>query len=170
MKGFLVLLFFLATLMFFSRAFYLLWLRSAPPNAKSALVKNKPMLFIKSAGITLPIFPSEIKNFKMQTTEKGVSYLLGSGKIGQKGNSVLYAHNWNSLFAKLSRVKPGDQIIIITKEGKKFVYAAEYSQVVTPDQVYVLNTTTDARLTLFTCAGFLDSKRLVVTASLTDNL
>ena len=42
----------------------------------------------------------------------------------------------------------------------------EYTQVVTPDQTHILAPSDDRRVTLYTCTGFLDRKRFVVTATL----
>ncbi|MEN9389798.1 MAG: hypothetical protein RLY61_882 [Candidatus Parcubacteria bacterium] len=96
--------------------------------------------------------------------ENSLVYLQNSVLPGQKGNTVIYGHNFKSLLGDLNKTKIGDKIEIQLTSGKVITYAITNTYTVTPDQTHILNATTDARLTLFTCSGFLDSKRLVVIA------
>ena len=84
--------------------------------------------------------------------------------INYFGNSILYGHNWNSLLGDLENAKPGYTVEIIYKNSVKRYFRISYIAIVNPNQIHVLNQTNDARLTIYTCTGFLDQKRLVVTA------
>lgn len=163
------------SILFLFVSFYLFWQRIAERklvyqpslNKNVAVLQALPKyLNIPSLNLHLPVYTSEIKKEKWETTKDGVSFLLSSGKPGEYGNTVIYGHNWNSLLGKLDKLKPGQEIEIEMTNGTRKNYIAEFIQVITQDQIHILKTTTDNRLTIFTCTGFLDSKRLVVTASL----
>ncbi|HRN70412.1 MAG TPA: sortase [Candidatus Woesebacteria bacterium] len=121
---------------------------------------------IPSIQVNLPIVQSRIEQSNWNTTKDGVSYLSSSPIPGKKGNSILYGHNWSNLLGNLPQVKPGETIEIEYNNGSKNIFTIHSMGVVTPDQTHVLSSSNDTRITLYTCTGFLDSKRLVVTAVL----
>lgn len=122
------------------------------------------MIKINSINIVLPVVASKITNNLWETTPDGVSFLTTSAKPGSKGNSVFYGHNWGSILGNLHKTKPGDKIEIVMDNGKKYEYDVEYTAVVEPTQTSVINDVGDERLTIYTCTGFLDTKRFVVVA------
>ena len=63
-------------------------------------------------------------------------------------------------------MKPGDRIEIAFSDGSIREFVVAYTTTVNPGQVEILKDSEDSRLTLYTCTGFLDSKRFVVTAKL----
>ena len=119
---------------------------------------------IPSIQLNLPIVPSIINGKSWQTTKAGISYLQSSAVPGQKGNSIMYGHNWTSILGNLTKVKPGQIIIVTMNNRERKTFRVAFTAVVTPDQSYVIDDTKDIRLTLYTCTGFLDSKRFVVVA------
>lgn len=121
---------------------------------------------IATLGIALPVIPSQIENKKWESTTKGVSFLKTSVNPGEQGNSILYGHNWPNLLGKLTKVKPGDKIAIIYTDDSVREFQVEMTAQVDPDDTSILNNSEDRRLTLYTCSGFLDSKRFVVVAKL----
>lgn len=133
-------------------------------SAQSELkASHEPIgITIPSVSISLPIIPSKIVNGQWEATTKGVSYLTSSSVPGEYGNSILYGHNWENLLGGLPRVKPGQLIEIIYDDGSKKIFEIEYTVTVTPDQTHILAPSLDKRITLYTCTGFLDSKRFVV--------
>lgn len=131
--------------------------------ASQSAVMPKAIL-IPSIKSALPIIPSIVTNGHWGTTDKGVSYLTSSPIPGEAGNSIMYGHNWTSILGHLSLVKPGDMVIVLMSDGKKKEFKVEYTATVSPNQTYIIDTTKDARLTIYTCIGFLDSKRFVVVA------
>jgi len=118
---------------------------------------------IDSLGIELPVAQSSIVDGKFQTTSKAVSFLTSSSAPG-KGNSVIYGHNWTSLFGDLVLAKPGMDITVSLNTGETKKYVVTSTAVVTPSQTEILDETEDSRLTIYTCTGFLDSKRFVTVA------
>ena len=121
---------------------------------------------IPSLGKELPIIPSTIDDDKWSTTDKGVSFLTSSKLPGERGNSVLYGHNWESILGDLEKVKPGSEIQIEFSNGVKRTFIIQVTGTVSPDQTNILKETQDKRITLYTCTGFLDSQRFVVVATL----
>lgn len=123
-------------------------------------------IVIPSLDIHLPIYPSKITNNKWEATEKGISYLSDSPIPGDLGNSILYGHNWENLLGNLPNIKPGEKIYVLLSNKYKKTFVVQYVSIVSPDQSEILNKSSDARITLYTCTGFLDTKRFVVTAIL----
>lgn len=121
---------------------------------------------IESINLILGISPSEIKNNYWESSTSGISHLKSSVTPGQKGNSILYGHNWPNLLGKLKNTKVGDSITIINSDQSKKEFEIEYITEVTPFETSILENSEDARITLYTCSGFLDTKRLVVVAKL----
>jgi len=117
-------------------------------------------------SIDLPIYPASINGTSWETTTKGVSYLKNTPTPGEIGNSVMYGHNWTNLLGPLVRAKPGQKIEITYSDGSRKNFEITFTQTVSPDQTFILNNTNDRRITIYTCTGFLDSKRFVVVATL----
>lgn len=120
-------------------------------------------IHIPSAHIELPAYAARITGMTWQTTKRGVSYLSTSPLPGEPGNSVLYGHNWPNLLGNLHVVKPGDPVYV-TRGNTTTRFLVRYVAVVGPRESSVYAPSNDTRLTLYTCAGFLDRERLVVTA------
>lgn len=151
----------------------LLWERNNPSrlsfNNYSPKINYSPRFYpvsieIPAVSIKTAIIPSNLNNKQWETTKDGVSYLLSSPIPGTTGNSILYGHNWPTILGKLEQVKTGQTITITNSNGVRNTFLVESIAIVTPDQIHVLAASNDVRITLYTCTGFLDSKRLVVTA------
>lgn len=151
----------------------LLWERNNPKrlsfNNYSSKINYSPRFYplsleIPSASIKAQIIPSKLTDQKWETVKNGISYLTSSPVPGTRGNSVLYGHNWPDILGNLENVKTGQRIVIRNNAGIKKEFIVTSIAIVTPDQTHVLSPSNDVRITLYTCAGFLDSKRLVVTA------
>ena len=121
-------------------------------------------LIIPSIKVDLPIYEGLVQGRKWKTSTSGVSHLVTSPLPSSQGNSIIYGHNWSSLLGPLEKIKIGDSITIFLQSGKTAQYRVEYITIVTPQETQILNPTQDTRLTLYTCIGYLDRKRLVVTA------
>ena len=144
---------------------YPLAFEAKPKNARSEMTKDIPTnILIPSISANLPVIPTTTDAKTWETTTKGVSYLASSPLPGEQGNSVMYGHNWTSILGKLPLVKPGQKIIISMQDGKKKEFKVEYTATVNPDQKSIIDNTNDTRLTIYTCTGFLDTKRFVVVA------
>lgn len=123
-------------------------------------------IVINELNIDLPVVPSKITNGKWEVTDKGVSFLETSVIPGQVGNSVLYGHNWTNILGGLINIKTGETIELFFENGTKKDFVVTLIQEVKPNDISILDNTTDTRITLYTCSGFLDSKRFVVVALL----
>lgn len=156
-------------------ATYLIYQRNTPSRLAFRLAEIKSVrttpstkiptvIRLPSLDLELPIIPTELVDSKWQATSEGVSYLTTTPQPGETGNSIMYGHNWPNLLGRLTQVKPGQTIEVLFSDGNKSTFEIAFTTVVTPDQTHILNQTDDRRLTLYTCTGFLDSKRFVVTA------
>ena len=96
----------------------------------------------------------------------GLSYLSSSPIPGEWGNSILYGHNWPNLFGPLKKIQKGDPVEVELSSGQTRTFEVVMTDTVTPNQTHILSKTDDVRLTLYTCTGFLDRNRFVVTARL----
>ncbi|MBI2009895.1 MAG: sortase [Candidatus Chisholmbacteria bacterium] len=121
-------------------------------------------LLIPSQGIEVPIYPSQVRDGKWETTPKGVSYLVSTALPGNQGNSVIYGHNWANILGKLPDVETGQQVLLTWGDGRIERFEIVQTTEVTPDQTHILAPTDDVRLTIYTCSGFLDRKRFVIVA------
>lgn len=121
---------------------------------------------IKDLGIDVPLIPATVTNQTWQTTTAGASYLSSSPMPGSKGNSIIYAHNWKSLFGNLVNAKIGQEVTVTYPDHTKKTFVIVYTSVVSPDQSTILAPSSDKRITLYTCTGLLDSKRFVAVAIL----
>jgi sortase A len=79
----------------------------------------------------------------------GPGHLRDSAMPGDPGNSVLAAHR-DTFFRHLYELKPGDDIFV-ERNGQRFHYVVTGKRVVQPADLSVLDTTSEARLTLITC-------------------
>lgn len=123
-------------------------------------------IIIPSRNIDLPIEEAEILTGEWQISATGASHLVQSALPGEKGNVIIYGHNRNHLFGLLRWVEKGEEVLIKNKKEELFVYEIVETKVVSPDQIEVLLPTEEPTLTLYTCFGFLDSKRFVVIGKL----
>lgn len=143
--------------------------RYAYAQAASVVKKSQPeRVIIKGLNIDLPIIPSKITDGTWETTEQGASYLASSPIPGETGNSIIYAHNWVSLFGKLVNIRPGDEVGIGYHDKSTKTFVVKYTSEVTPDTSSILAPTLDKRITFYTCTAFLDAKRFVAVAVLKD--
>ena len=119
-----------------------------------------------------PIAIMEIPSIKLKQpvvegiTEDVIKYFLGkfpeSTMPGEVGNFAVAGHrvsDFTDAFINLYKVKPGDNVIVTTKDGK-YTYEVEESFIVEPEQVEVLENADYENITLITCT--VGSKRRVI--------
>lgn len=121
-------------------------------------------LSIESVGMRLAVYGANNEGDKWETTKGGVSYLSGSAIPGERGNSIFYGHNWKSLLGDLGKVKPGEMVEITMSDGSERMFVVKYVQEVSPRETEILRENNERRVIIYTCSGFLDRKRVVVTA------
>lgn len=135
------------------------------PTAQISLGETQPTrILIPSLKIDLSLSETVIENGVWEIYVNGASHLTTSAKPGDKGNIIIYAHNTNDRFGKITQLKNGDIISLVSLDGKKHTYKVIKTVTVNPDQIELLLPTKSETLTLYTCTGFFDSKRFVVVA------
>lgn len=126
---------------------------------------TKPVhIEIPDLKIDLPVEEGGIQEGIWSVSEKGATHLNISENPGGKGNIVIYGHNKNKLFGPIRWIKNDTIIKILNEDGIEYDYkVTEKVEVKPTDLSYVLPKNEEV-LTLYTCTGFADSKRLIVTA------
>lgn len=105
---------------------------------------------------------------------KGVAHAEGSALPGQGKNIFLFSHSsvdfyeasrYNSVFYLLRKIELGDEVLLYY-EDEEFKYEVISTQIVEPDDVQYLSSTSDTEmLTLMTCwPPGTTSKRLIIQA------
>jgi len=130
-------------------------------------VEAKPYkLYIPKLHKILYISDGIIVNGRWMISDSGVSYLTTSALPGNRGNAVLYGHNLDNILGSLTQVADGDLVYVVMDSGNFYKYQIIERKEVKPNQVEILQNTTDSRVTIYTCSGFLDSARFVVVGKL----
>ena len=114
--------------------------------------------------ITLDISLARIINGIWSVDEVNANYLASSASPGEQGNIVIYGHNSNDIFGPLRWTDVGDEIIITNSEGKEFKYIVSQIIETNPNDISWVSPKDTETLTLYTCAGFLNTKRHIVIA------
>lgn len=140
--------------------------------------KDEPVNLESVNGHT-PIAIMEIPRIKLKqpivngVTESVIKYFIGrfpdSALPGEVGNFAVAGHrvsNFTDAFINLYKVKPGDEVIVRTKDAK-YTYKVEDNFIVAPDQVEVLQDSDYEKITMITCT-IGSKKRVVVTGRLVE--
>ena len=127
------------------------------------IINNPVRILIPSVQIDLSVIDAKVVNGYWELSENTASYGLGSGTPGRSGNTVIFAHARQGLFYNLKDVKLSDIIYVFTKD-KWYRYKVNKITAVYPNQTDVIQPTKTETLTLYTCTGFSDEKRLIVQA------
>lgn len=130
-------------------------------NVDGNLVPRK--IIIPSLNLDLDIQASKRINGYWEVFEDRAGWGEGSGLPGVKGNQVIFAHARPNLFGDLRNVKTGQSIFVLT-DSKWYQYSVKEIKTVYPNNISVIEPTIDETLTLYTCSGFSDNKRLIVIA------
>ena len=129
---------------------------------------TKDRLAIPVAKINMPLFQSD----NIDVLFKGGWLFPGTSTPEKIGNTVIFGHRFRYLppisntFYHLDEVKIGDSFTI-TWENKTYNYRVSEVKIIEPTDLSVIQTTTDSRVTLITCAPLFSTKqRLVVIGQL----
>jgi LPXTG-site transpeptidase (sortase) family protein len=142
---------------------------SLPLSESFVALANSPSLWpkhisIKSIGVNVGIAPGGYKDGKWILDDNVVLYLPKSDGLGQGGNTILYAHSREKLFGNLKKISVGDVVVLGDANGKIYNYSIYSMEYIKPYQVEKIETNVKGTVTLFTCDGWFDEKRLVVKA------
>lgn len=133
-----------------------------PAHLRNAYPVN---IAIENVGIDVSIIPANIKDGIWQMSDNSATYLENSARPAEGGNVIIYAHNKKQLFAPLHQIKVGNSIVLTTANGTNYEYKVEEIKVVDPSAIEEVVPTNYEVLTVYTCTGLFDSKRLIVKAS-----
>lgn len=123
---------------------------------------EKPLrIIIPRIHMDVPIIEASVKDGSWEVSESSANHGKGSAYPGQSGNMVIFAHARVNLFLPLRDILPSDEIYILSDKNW-YAYKVEKITQVLPEQIEIINPTKDEQLTLFTCSGFDDEKRLIV--------
>ena len=142
---------------------------SEPVKVEGFSVKDAPLeklpvrILIPALSIDLEVKPARNINGYWEVFSDSAAWGEGSGLPGEQGNQVIYAHARRGLFLPLKGVQEGMKIYVFSSNNW-YLYEVSQIKEVTPTQVGVIAPTEDETLTLYTCSGFADSKRLIVIA------
>jgi LPXTG-site transpeptidase (sortase) family protein len=120
-------------------------------------------IIIPSLSISIPISAAENIGGYWEVFEDQAGWGEGSGLPGEPGNQVIFAHAKEGQFLPLRGVDEGMEIIVLTA-GNWYRYQVVEISEVWPNETKVIAPTENEQLTLYTCSGFGDSKRLIVIA------
>lgn len=97
-------------------------------------------------------------------SENEASHLATSANPGEAGNIIIYGHNKRTILGNIRALKGKEIITVTTEDGGEHKYQVTKIIEVNPNQTKFLEPTEDETLTLYTCSGFMDSKRFIVQA------
>jgi sortase A len=122
----------------------------AAPAENTAPVTRRVLgrLEIPSLGVSTIVREGE----DARTLQLAIGHIAGTALPGAAGNMGLAGHR-DTFFRRLREINPGDVIRLVTVEGT-YTYAVEGTQIVDPDDVWVLDPTPQPSLTLVTCYPF----------------
>ena len=120
-------------------------------------------IVIPSVNIDLPVKEAKVVKGYWEVFPDRAGFGMGSTYPGEIGNQVIFAHARTGLFLPLKKVNIKDKIFISTKT-KLFTYQVTAIKEVNPNNTDIIGVTDEKTLTLYTCTGFSDSKRLIVVA------
>lgn len=134
-------------------------------QSKSTNTSSKPPLriIIPDLGMDIPVKEAKVKNGYWEVFEDTAGFGLNSSYPQESGNQVIFAHARKGLFLPLKSARIGQKVYITTKD-QWYSYEIKEIKDVLPEQVEVIAPTTETILTLYTCTGFSDRKRLIVIA------
>lgn len=135
-----------------------------PPEVQTEHSVPPTRLRIPSLRIDADITSGSIRNGVWSVSETHISHLITSAYPGNDGNMIMYGHDKRSILGKLPRIAVGDGIIVEDEEGTEYRYSVTEIHTVPPDDTALIQPTEYPLLTIYTCTGFLNSKRFVVRA------
>lgn len=115
-------------------------------------------------GVDVKVKEALIVKDVWQVYPDAVSHLASSARIGEKGNLILYGHNKNEILGPIRWAKEGAIIELFDEAKNKYSYKVVKTDTVESDNLTYILPTSEETLTLYTCIGFLDSKRFIVVA------
>jgi sortase A len=135
-----------------SQVDFSLWSVKRVAAYKDSLVKklDRPLAVLRIPKIHLevPVY----NDTDDLTLNRGVGRILGTSQVGEVGNLGIAGHR-DGFFRGLKDLAPGDEIEL-RRLNWTDTYVVDKIEIVTPEDVSVLNPTRESSLTLVTCFPF----------------
>ncbi len=143
----------------------------ANPSTSYAYDFNNPpsRIIIPTLDINLPVSTAKINFTTWEVSLTGASFGESSSLPGNIGNTVIFAHVRIGLFLNLPKIKVGDIVHVFTSKDW-FTYKVRQIEVVSPEDISVLNDSSEHELTLYTCIGENWTQRFVAKAQLINSI
>jgi len=129
-----------------------LWSEKRIQKYQASLLAKVPpplgVIEIPSLGLQVPI----LEGADDLTLDRGVGHIAGTASPGESGNIGIAGHR-DGFFRGLKDIHVGDTIDIQSQQGNSH-YRVDEIQIVSPDEVSVLNPRAKPSLTLVTCYPF----------------
>ncbi len=121
-----------------------------PPPDENA---HEPL--VEAGTIQIPKIGVDTKMYEgvtLGTLNSGPGHWPGSADPGQVGNVVVAGHrvSHHADFLDIDQLLPGDQVIL-SNLGGRYTYVVTGTEIVTPDQVRIIDQTPERTATLFAC-------------------
>jgi LPXTG-site transpeptidase (sortase) family protein len=130
---------------------------AALPAQRAGVVYGHPKeLVIPSLKLDLQVIDGDYdpKTAAWTLTTDKVQYAVPSTLPNNvSGNTLIYGHYRQGVFATLHTIQVGAEATVITDNGYKFTYTFESSEAVKPSDTSIFAYSGDPRLTLQTCSG-----------------
>lgn len=122
-------------------------------------------IMVPSAGIDLPVKTAQINYDTWEVSLDSASFGDSTALPGNSGNTVIFAHSLDPLFAQLPNVTRGDYVHVFTDKDW-FVYEILETTVVNPEDIHILEPEDNHEVTLYTCVGEDYEKRFIAKGQL----
>lgn len=129
-------------------------------GVKPVHIKSYPV------GVDIDVKDAIINNGVWAIHPNNANYLINSAGVGDNGNIIIYGHNRDNIMGPIRYIKIGAIVEILGSNGKTYKYEVVKTDTVDPNNLSYIDETNSETLTLYTCVGFLDSKRFIVVAVL----
>ena len=132
-----------------------------PSTARSSLAVSQPGPLLLAGGIAMVgridvprahVSVMVAEGTSPRTLRIAAGHIPGTALPGKPGNVAIAAHR-DTFFRRLGDLKSGD-LIRITVPGRQYIYSVRFTDVVRPDETWVLEPSTGQLLTLVTCYPF----------------
>jgi LPXTG-site transpeptidase (sortase) family protein len=139
-----------------------------PPTISNPYFEQRlhPVKIQLPSGKQVNLVRTQLSQGTWFVDEVNGNYLSDSASLDSGGNVVIYGHNFDHIFGTLDSAKPGEVVRVTDQNQKEHTYRIEHITEVEPSDISWIQPTLEPMLTLYTCAGLFDSKRLIVRASL----
>jgi LPXTG-site transpeptidase (sortase) family protein len=129
---------------------------ASPSIAATASPPARYRVKIPRLSIDLPLAEGDVERdaVRQETPENFAFHLPGTALPGDRDNSYFYAHARRGMFLALWSAREGDQVVIVTPDGRELRYVvSEVHPAVAPTDVSWAARTGTERLTLQTSTG-----------------